>query len=186
MGPVRKALAGAFVVMTLAGCGAGTDVLRPAVVAPPSVAVSATPSGQAPCVKGVLITVGEVDGAMGLRAVGITVRNCGRDAYTLHGYPALEVLDAGGRRVDVEVRHGTEHVHRIERYDGPPASITLARGEEAGAVLLWRNVTTVAETAVHGEYLRVATGPGRTPQLLALTVDAGNTGAVAVSPWVRE
>ena len=85
IGAVRRALAGVVAVIVLAGCGADAHVLRPAVVAPPTVA---SPGGPEHCVEGVAITLGEVDGARGLRAAGITVRNCSRELYTLQGYPA--------------------------------------------------------------------------------------------------
>ena len=50
-------------------------------------------------------------------------------------------------------------------------------------MLLWRNLTTVAGTAVTGEYVRVAPAAGQPAHTIPLTIDAGNTGRVAISAW---
>src|SRR5690349_15614194 len=88
-------------VVLLAGCGttpATSDVARPGVTdAAPTPTPSASPPPEAgpQCLEpGVELTVGEVDAAMGLRAVGITLRNCGTGTYTVNGYPVVDVLDA--------------------------------------------------------------------------------------------
>jgi hypothetical protein len=133
--------------------------------------------------QGVEFTVGEVDGAMGLRAVGLTLRNCGTASYAVNGYPVIDLLDADRKVLRVAVLHGTEHVSRIERFAGPPKRIVVAPGRKVGAVLVWRNLTTVAEEVATGDYLSVAPTAGQPRQEVALTVDLGNTGRLAVSPW---
>jgi hypothetical protein len=143
------------------------------------------PEGSTPqCLDpGVEVSVGEVDGALGLRAVGITLRNCGAGNYSVDGYPVIEVLDADRTVLAVTVYHGTENVSRIERYAGPPKRIDVAPGGSVVAVLVWRNVTTDAATVAKGAYVRVAPAGGQPPHTLALDVDPGNTGKLAVSPW---
>lgn len=37
-----------------------------------------------------------VEAAMGLRAMGVTLTNCGEKTYTLKGYPSIQLLDAEG------------------------------------------------------------------------------------------
>lgn len=189
------AAAALVAVAVLAGCGttpahpddaaARPDVSVPEAVptpapATPSAAVDASPQCLAP---GVALSVGEVDAAMGLRAVGITLRNCGAAAYTVQGYPAVDVLDADRRILDVKVLDGTSNVATIERYNAPPKPVTVRPGGTAVAVLVWRNLTTDAATVAKGEYVSVAPAAGQARHVLTLSVDPGNTGRLAVSPW---
>ncbi|WP_327009956.1 DUF4232 domain-containing protein [Dactylosporangium sp. NBC_01737] len=178
----------------VAGCGttpahptepgvARPDVsIAPATPAPsPTLAVVPTPGCLAP---GAALSVGEVDAAMGLRAVTLTLRNCGTAAYTLNGYPVVDVLDADRKVLDVKVLDGTANVSSIERYDGPPKRVDVQPGATAVAVLVWRNLTTDAATVAKGAYLSVAPAEGRPRHTLVLMVDPGNTGKLAVSPWM--
>jgi hypothetical protein len=177
----------------VAGCGttpahpAGPPVARPGVslaaptIAPsPTVAVVPSPACLAP---GVELSVGEVDAAMGLRAVGLTLRNCGTATYTVNGYPAVELLDAEHKVLDVAVLNGTSNVATIEQYEVPPKRVDVPPGGTAVAVLVWRNLTTDAATVAKGAYVDVAPAKGQPRHTLALSVDPGNTGKLAVSPW---
>ncbi|MDG6101449.1 DUF4232 domain-containing protein [Dactylosporangium aurantiacum] len=191
---LASALAAAAV---LTGCGTtpahpDQTVARPDVSAPDMVPAttpppttpptSAAPSPQC-LAPGVTLSVGEVDAAMGLRAVGITLRNCGAATYTVQGYPDVDVLDADRRVLDVTVLDGTSNVAMIERYDAPPKRVTVRPGGTAVAVLVWRNLTTDAATVAKGAYVSVAPAGGQARHVLALDVDPGNTGRLAVSPW---
>lgn len=173
----------------LAGCGttpAHPPVARPDVSFPataPAPASSAPPVPSPRCLAGVSLSVGEVDAAMGLRAVGLTLRNCGTGTYTVNGYPAVDVLDADGKVLDVAVLDGTSNVATIEQFDVPPRRVDVPPGGTAVAVLVWRNLTTDAETVAKGAYLRVAAAAGGPRHTLTLAVDPGNTGRLAVSPW---
>ncbi|WP_170324005.1 DUF4232 domain-containing protein [Cryptosporangium phraense] len=193
---VRLVLVAALLL--LAGCTETPDTLRPA--AGPEAGPAARPAPAAPvattpvpapssgprCLDpGVEISVGETEGAAGLRLVTLQLRNCGTRPYTVQGYPVVTVLDADGRATDVRTFHGTQHVYTLGRPDPPPRRVTLAPGERARAALIWRNLTTAAETVVVGEYLRVAPAPGAPAHRLTLHVDPGNTGTMAVSPWAR-
>lgn len=120
---------------------------------------------------------------MGLRAVGVTLRNCGQNTYTVNGYPAIQILDADHKALEVTVLNGTESVAHIEQYAGEPKRIDIAPGGSVVAVLLWRNLTNDAETVVKGSYVNIAPASGQPWQTLPLTFDPGNTGKLAVSPW---
>jgi hypothetical protein len=181
----------AAVVVT--GCGttpahpAGPAVARPDVsIAPadPTPSPTAVTEPATGCVPpGVALSVGEVEGAMGLRAVTLTLRNCGTATYTANGYPAVDVLDADRRVLDVTVLDGVSNVTSIERYAGPPQRVDVPPGGTAFAVLVWRNLTTDAATVAKGAYLSVAPADGQPRHTLTLFVDPGNTGRLAVSPW---
>ncbi|HWS39621.1 MAG TPA: DUF4232 domain-containing protein [Actinoplanes sp.] len=147
---------------------------EPAEKKSPAPVVSAAP----PCLHGARITVGETDGAMGLRAVGIELHNCGRQAFDVDGYPVVEVLDADRVRLDVRAIHGVE-----ETGQGAvkPERVTVQPGESARASLVWRNVTT--GEAVTGAFLSVAAAGGQPRHEVPIVVDVGSTGRVSVGPW---
>jgi hypothetical protein len=190
-----KILAATLAVLLLTGCATVTqepDVLPPATApasAYPSAVASTDPPPPTPAVRcldpGVEISIGDGDAAMGLRAIGITLRNCRRSPYTVKGYPAVTLLDADQRRLPVRVANGVNHVSLIPPYDKPPQRLVLAPGQTARAVVVWRNLTTDGATIVNGEYLQVAGARGQPTHLLALHVDLGNTGVLALSPWAR-
>lgn len=182
-------------VIVLAGCArvpATENPGRPGVTAAPPTAAPGTPSPSTASASvpqcldpGVGLSVGEVDGAMGLRAVGITLRNCGAKTYRADGYPVVEVLDEHRKVLPVSVLNGTDNVARIDRFAGPPKPIDVPPGGSVVAVLVWRNLTTDAATVAKGAYVRVAPADGQPPHTLALYVDPGNTGKLAVSPWTH-
>jgi hypothetical protein len=151
--------------------------------ATPSPSSSAAPR-KPRCVHGVEITAGETSAAMGLRATGIKLRNCGKKPYTVNGYPALDVLGEDRKKLDLRVGRGVSEVAMIEQWNVRPKRVTVAPGKSVTAVLVWRNLTTDAEKAATGAYLSVARADGEPRQTIACSVDAGNTGKVAVSPWV--
>ncbi|MEU4619680.1 DUF4232 domain-containing protein [Actinoplanes sp. NPDC023801] len=124
--------------------------------------------------------------AMGLRATGLHLRNCGRKPLTVEGYPALELLDEDRKRLDVRVVQGVREVARIDHWEVEPRRETVEPGESLVSVLVWRNLTTDGATIVTGEFLSVAPSGGLPGHTLALHVDAGNTGKVAVAPWIAQ
>lgn len=165
----------------LAGCGTPSKA--------PSAADhtrASTPTPTADCRGGIQITAGTVDAAMGLRALGIELRNCGEAAYRVAGYPVVRVLDGERRPLDVTVGNGSEPVSAPDRYDGPPHPVVLRPGETAEARVLWRNTVTDADRpATTGTYLQVAPTAGEPAQLIvpAGGIDIGRTGRLAVNAW---
>ncbi len=135
------------------------------------------------CRGGVQITAGPVDGALGLRALGLELRNCGTVAYRVQGYPVIRMLDGQRRPLDVTVGNGSEPVSAPDSYDAPPRPVLLRPGETAQARVLWRN--TVTGSATTGTYLQVAPAAGEPAQLVAPSggIDIGTTGRLAVNAW---
>lgn len=157
----------------------------PSASAPPPSPRTTSPAPLKPrCVDGVEISAGETSAAMGLRATGIELRNCGKKRYTVNGYPVLDVLGDNRKKLDLRILHGVSEVATIDHWNVPPKRITVDPGESVTAVLVWRNLTTDAEKALTGAYLSVARADGEPRHTIAHPVDAGNTGKVAVSPWV--
>ncbi|WP_246127953.1 DUF4232 domain-containing protein [Amycolatopsis rhizosphaerae] len=170
---------------------AGTALLA-ACSGPAPAPLPATPTGSpastaAACPEpGIRITAGEVDTAMGLRALGILLTNCGTRDYTAHGYPVVRVLDADRKPLEVTVGNGSMPVSAPDSYDVHPVPVTLRPGDQATARVLWRNtVTDSAVPATEGRYLEVAPAAGHPAQLVEPRggIDLGNTGRLAVNPW---
>ncbi|MFE9681005.1 DUF4232 domain-containing protein [Streptomyces sp. NPDC006285] len=94
------------------------------------------------------------DAAMGLRAMGLHVTNCGERAVELTGYPAVTVLDGSGDPFPgVRTVQGTDQVSMAPEDPGP-APLTLKPGGTARASLYWRMHNQ------DGVYLRVAARKG--------------------------
>ncbi|GAA4737406.1 DUF4232 domain-containing protein [Phytohabitans rumicis] len=168
-------------LVLLAGC---TDEGPKPNPTPPGPTATASPACPSP---GVTLTAGQVDVAMGLRAMRVEMVNCGSQPYTANGYPTLQVLDADRRHLDVAVVQGTARISRITGFDGPPQPVTLAPGARASAVVVWRNTVTDANVpATTGTHLAMAPAAGQPVQVLSPAggVDLGTTGTIATSPWV--
>lgn len=159
---------------------------RPAASTPPT--PSRTPPTVAPGVcppSGVLVRMGEVDAAMGLRAAGIELVNCGTVPVTVNGYPDVRVLDDGGAALPVAVVHGSGGIALLPNFDTPPAPVTAAPGARLVAGLLWRNRVDMGGDVVKGTYLEIVPAPGREPQTIHPDgpIDLGTTGRLGVSAW---
>ena len=144
------------------------------------------PTGPSCPDSGIAITVEGDSGAMGLRALGIALTNCGNGDYTVNGYPVIRVLDADRRPLDVTVGHGSPPVSAPDSYDVPPEQVTLRPGDKASARILWRNkVTDSAVPATEGRYLEIAPAAGEPAQIVEPSggIDLGTTSRLAVSPW---
>ncbi|MFI6130957.1 DUF4232 domain-containing protein [Micromonospora sp. NPDC051141] len=177
-------LAGVALLAGCAGTPAPVDPLptppeRPGAEVAPSPSVACTP-------EGIRITELGVSAAMGLRAMGLDLVNCGTQPYALRGYPAVSLRDADGDPIKVRIIPGATGI--TSGFDAPPTRLVLRPGERAGAALLWRNtVTDPAVVATEGAQLDVASVAGRPAYEVALdgTIDLGNTGRLGVSAWKR-
>lgn len=132
------------------------------------------------------ITVGQVDTASGLRAVGVVLTNCGQADYTVNGYPVVRVLDGDRRPLEVTVGNGSQPVSSPDSYDAPPEPVVVKAGEHVTARVLWRNtVDDTSVPALTGQYLEIAPAAGEAAQVVAVDggIDLGTTGRVAVNAW---
>ncbi|MFG2374026.1 DUF4232 domain-containing protein [Streptomyces sp. NPDC048504] len=136
--------------------------------------------------EGIRVTAGPVNPAMGLRAMDLTLENCGTRAFRVEGYPEVRLLDRDQQHVTgVSVIHGSGGIATVTGFDDPPDAVTLAPGERASAGLLWRNTTTGFDGAAYVHYLTVAARSGSLPLLLRPDggLDLGTTGRLGVGPW---
>ncbi len=123
---------------------------------------------------------------MGLRALGIELVNCGDRPYQLNGYPVLHVFDEEREPIMLRVVNGAKGI--TSGFDQPPRKVTLAAGERATAVVLWRNlVTDSTVVATNGEFLTVAPAAGQPAAEVDPDgpIDLGNTGRIGVSAWKK-
>ncbi|GAA2462074.1 hypothetical protein GCM10010273_54160 [Streptomyces lavendulocolor] len=166
----------------------------PASTAPP--AAPAPPGGGAPeapgtpgarpagCpASGVRVEAGTTEAAMGLRALGLVLHNCGAEPFRVSGYPVVAVLGERGEALDVTVREGSD-VDSTAR----PSTFLLAPERRARASAVWRNTVTRTDVvATNGTHLRVTPGAGAAAQTVAPAdggpLDLGNTGTLEVTPW---
>ncbi|MEV4659112.1 DUF4232 domain-containing protein [Micromonospora sp. NPDC049301] len=166
--------------------GDGTSPL-PGRTAASSPTPSAGTDPMAGCPKsGVRIRATGSDAAMGLRALGLELVNCGDRPYQLNGYPVLRVLDEQRKPIILRVVNGAKAI--TSGFDQPPRPVTLEAGERATAVVLWRNlVTDSTVVATNGEYLRVAPAAGQPAEDVDPDgpIDVGNTGRIGVSAWKK-
>ncbi|MGW0824760.1 DUF4232 domain-containing protein [Streptomyces sp. NPDC002845] len=147
---------------------------------PPATSTGCPPSG-------IRIQPEAISAAMGLRAMSVTVTNCGTTTYDVYGYPDVQVLDEHREALDVQILEGTEPV-TTGQPDPGPHPVSLKPGQSAHTVLVWRNtVTDTTTTAVSGTYLRFATALGRPAEIITPQgrIDLGNTGRIGTTAWAR-
>ena len=144
-------------------------------------------SASGPCPdSGMRLYADEGDAAMGLRAVGLHLVNCGTRPLRLHGYPKLTIQDEDHRPVDgVRILRGTDRISTGLGGDGSPRTVVLRPGEAAVAGLAWRNTTQAGEP-VNAPYVRVWAEPAADPVTVVPELDLGTTGKLGVGPWRRD
>ncbi|MFF2849002.1 DUF4232 domain-containing protein [Streptomyces sp. NPDC058001] len=184
---------------TTAACGLGAEIdrernpdRRPTPTPPPPTSTPSPtaglelPPGPATArptgctTSGVRLTSDPVQGAMGLRAMTLTLTNCGSEPYTLDGYPSLSVLDDGKEPMTgVKVVEGTEAVTSGD--SARPARLTLRQGESAISNLVWRM------NSEWTPYLRVVPRPGDDPVTVDIPdrLDIGPENTLGISAWHR-
>ncbi|MEU6303942.1 DUF4232 domain-containing protein [Streptomyces chartreusis] len=167
--------------------GQAPEVTGAKVIEVRSVPVAEASSASGPCpASGVRVYADQGDAAMGLRAVGLHLVNCGTRPYRVEGYPELELLDEDHDTVDgVRILHGTDRISTGLGGDDSPRPVVLRPGEGAVASLAWRNTTGFGE-AVNAPYARVRAKPGADPVTVTPEFDLGTTGKLGVGPWERD
>ncbi|MFI6849141.1 DUF4232 domain-containing protein [Kitasatospora sp. NPDC050467] len=143
------------------------------------------PGGPCPA-SGLRLYADDGDAAMGLRVVGLHLRNCGTSTVTVNGYPELQLLDLEHQPIDgVSVLRGGARIATGTGADDPPRKIALRPGEGARATLVWRN-TTEAGGPVSAPYVRVRATPGAAPVMVTPELDLGTTGRLGVGAWTTD
>ncbi|MFC4032809.1 DUF4232 domain-containing protein [Streptomyces polygonati] len=175
-----RALLALGVVVLAGGCGPGGGAAVSVTAAPRP----ATPKPPACPTDGLRVSLGPVDGAMGLRAVQLRVVNCSTASRTVSGYPAVRVLDEHRAPYHVTVHHGPSVAGAGAVVDPGPTRIALAPGRLATAALVWRNLVTRSDVvALTGAAVEITPTQGALPHSLPLNVDLGNTGRLDVMAW---
>ncbi|MFI7007666.1 DUF4232 domain-containing protein [Streptomyces sp. NPDC050145] len=171
-----RAAALAAATLLLAGCDSA---------APPDT-IEVAPSTR-PCPdSGIRLTTGPTEAASGLRALRVTLTNCGRTTVELNGYPRLTLLDADREPVEhVTVLEGTDEITTGIRDDGPRRITVRPR---AGAVtsLVWRNTyDDTSRAPVTAPHVTVDPGLGRGTTTLTpyAPFDLGSTGKLGTTAW---
>jgi hypothetical protein len=149
--------------------------------APPWASVPEPVTTSACPASGVLIRSRGGDAAMGLRAHGLQLLNCGTRPYSVRGYPAVRILDADRQPLALDVLNGRSVITPLDGIDAPAEAITLKSGESAHATIVWRT------TARDGVFIEAAPLPGRPSQTVdpGQTIDLGDGGRLGVGPWRR-
>ncbi|MFC3503077.1 DUF4232 domain-containing protein [Micromonospora krabiensis] len=185
--PVGPPAVGAVLIgvaLLLGACTSPTASGGAATGEPPEPSAPAATSAATCPASGVLIRSTGSDAAMGLRALGLELVNCGATPYRLNGYPAPTVRDEQRQPIPLAVVPGATGI--TSGYDAPPRALTLLPGDRAIASLLWRNTVTETTAApAEGAYLDVAPGAGQPAQAVDPDgpIDVGTTGRIGVSAW---
>ncbi|MBL7498975.1 DUF4232 domain-containing protein [Frankia sp. CNm7] len=167
--------------------GAAEVAARTSVAAPSVDGVPATEappaSGECPP-SGIRVTADDGDAAMGLRVVGLHLENCGTHDYPLDGHPLLELLAEDRSLIEgVEIVPGSGGIATVAGFDDPARPLLLKPGESAISGLMWRNTTELGPTVVNVPYVRVRAQQDADPVTLAIHLDLGTTGRLAVRAW---
>ncbi|MEU6986632.1 DUF4232 domain-containing protein [Streptomyces sp. NPDC046324] len=202
MSPRHGLLLAAAAVLT-AGCGLGAELDReadpgrtgahtsaeplPVPVREPSdrVAEPPAPTATEGCpASGVRVTTGMVNVAMGLRAMPVTLTNCGAGEQRVDGYPDVRVRDVERRPMDVTVLKGPGPITRLD--DPGPHPVALKPGESARSVFVWRYSAVDASTRRgSGVYVDIAPAAGAERQTVEPDggLDIGETGLLGTTAW---
>ncbi|MFE7594852.1 DUF4232 domain-containing protein [Kitasatospora sp. NPDC057512] len=169
--------------------GAGDRPPKPELLTVRSVPTAEAPSADGPCPpSGLRLYADEGSAAMGLRAVGLHLRNCGTAAVTLDGYPQVQPLDLDHKPLDgVRILRGGAEIASGTGADNPPQKIALGPGEGARATLVWRNTTEAgAGDPQNAPYVRVRATADAAPVMVVPELDLGTTGRLGAGAWARE
>ncbi|MFF3390334.1 DUF4232 domain-containing protein [Streptomyces sp. NPDC002669] len=126
----------------------------PAAQGPAPTPTGTTPRAGCPS-SGVVVDMGEVEAALGHRAVGLTLTNCGGKPYRVHGYPSVRALDEAGDPLPVPVNPGSSYMGT----DRGPKEVVLKPGQTARSLLAWVSTPTGGDL-IEGDALQIAPAPG--------------------------
>ncbi|WP_432105151.1 DUF4232 domain-containing protein [Streptomyces sp. bgisy091] len=104
--------------------------------------------------SGVVVEMGPVETAMFHRAVTLTLTNCGKRPYRVHGYPSVRALGDDGKRIPVPVNAGGSMFGN----DQGPQEIQLKPGASVTSTLAWVS-TKEGGDLIEGDALEIAAAP---------------------------
>ncbi|MFD6277637.1 DUF4232 domain-containing protein [Streptomyces sp. NPDC060209] len=113
----------------------------------------AASTGDCPA-SGVVVGMGPVQTAMFHRAVTLTLTNCGKRPYRVHGYPSVRALGDDGGRIPVPVNAGGSMFGN----DEGPQEVMLKPGGSVTSTLAWVS-TEEGGDLIEGDALEIAAAP---------------------------
>lgn len=160
----------------------GTWQLTGASAAEPVEPVEPTAPTEPACPEeGFQVTVSGMNAAMGIRATGIELVNCGTENIEVDGYPHLQILGESGP-IAVEVKEGSDTLQ-----DPGPTPITLAPGDSVSAGMLWRNRVESADGNDVVNATEINVGYSEDSPMVTVTpessIDLGTTRELEVTAW---
>ncbi|MFD4656211.1 DUF4232 domain-containing protein [Kitasatospora sp. NPDC058444] len=166
----------------------GIRPTKPEILKVRGVPTAEAPNAGGPCPPtGLRLYADEGDAAMGLRVVGLHLRNCGTATVTLDGYPQVQPLDLDHRPLDgVRILRGGAEIATGTGADAPPQKIALRPGEGARTTLVWRNTVDIAGEPQNAPYVRVRATPDAAPVMVTPELDLGTTGRLGAGAWTKE
>ncbi|MFF5722016.1 DUF4232 domain-containing protein [[Kitasatospora] papulosa] len=111
------------------------------------------PAGDCPA-SGAVVDMGPVQAAMFHRAVTLTLTNCGKQPYRVHGYPSVRALGEDGERIPVPVNPGGSMFGN----DEGPEEVVLGPGGTVTSTLAWVS-TKEGGDLIEGDALEIAAAP---------------------------
>ncbi|MDF6021813.1 DUF4232 domain-containing protein [Streptomyces sp. JH34] len=111
------------------------------------------PAGGCPA-SGAVVDMGPVEAAMFHRAVTLTLTNCGKRPYRVHGYPSVRALGDDGERIPVPVNAGGSMFGN----DEGPEEVVLDPGGKVTSILAWVS-TEEGGDLIEGDALEIAAAP---------------------------
>lgn len=117
---------------------------------------SPTPTATGGCpASGLVVDMGPVEAALGHRAVGLTLTNCGSEPHRVDGYPSVQAVDENGDALPVKVNPGSSYFGN----DKGPEEVMLAPGKTMRSLLVWVSTPTGGDL-LEGDALEIAPAPG--------------------------
>ncbi|MFB4425349.1 DUF4232 domain-containing protein [Streptomyces sp. QL37] len=135
------------------GAGAPTGPGATAEAPAQGVPTPAAPADGCPA-SGAVVEMGPVQTAMFHRAVTLTLTNCGKRPYRVHGYPSVRALDDEGERIPVPVNAGGSMFGN----DEGPEEVMLKPGASVTSTLAWVS-TEEGGDLIEGDALEIAAAP---------------------------
>lgn len=136
----------------------------PDIASAPAVRPSRTPAATGGCpASGLVVDMGPVEAALGHRAVGLTLTNCGSGPHRVDGYPSVQAVDENGDALPVKVNPGSSYFGN----DKGPEEVMLAPGKTMRSLLVWVSTPTGGDL-IEGDALEIAPAPGLEPRTFPL------------------